>query len=435
MSNFGILRVCTWDPNLAREFHQKRRLVDLPYDAQLRAFQSENLTLPGSWSECLTELGNRATDVLFNVDLIQRRWCEENGVKVDFERDDWMFQVLRAQVKSFRPDVLFFYAGAFFEVRKPIRQALRQEFPFLKVVTGMWGDELWGNQYKSEFGDLDVVFTSTTAYQKFFDLAGIPAYALGSCYEHRLGQRVAQQPVAGPLYDFVFAGTTGYQKNDHRQRYLDLIEIMQKTNLHIWCREPDSRLPLRSYIKRPVKQVAMGIFTVLTPRQLEYLRERVFRKGPLANVIDSVSARKSGIAPRDDFFRNRRTVSELFPDRSHPLLLTGSDYYDLIRRSKLVFNRHRDEVADYGNVRVFEVTGLGSCLITDRGRELREFFVPDEEIVTYDTIDECVEKVIYLLDHEAQRREIAAKGQRRTLSEHTVMHRCIKMNDILQQML
>lgn len=436
MSNFKILRVCAGDTNLASDFYHKEHLSDLHYEAQLRKFQSENFTVPGSWSDCMCELGNQATDVLINCDLIQRRWCEENGVRVDFKHRDWMVQVLRAQIQFFMPDVLFFYGGGFSMVRRSIREDLRQEFPFLKIISGLWGDELWENQYKRKFGDLDVVFTSTMAYKKFFDLADIPAHAVGSCFDHRLGERVMQQPVSDPLYDFVFTGSTGYGCPDHIQRYLDMIEMMRRTNLHIWYREPDIIKPtptqrLKSYIKQPIKQVAMGMFTLLTIRQLTYLLEHTFGEGRIAYVIYSARSRKSGIPRREDFFSQRPKISDLFPDRSHPLLLTGSEYYDHMRRSKLVFNRHRDEVADYGNIRVFEATGLGACLITDRGSALREFFLPDEEIVTYVTIDECVEKVKYLLDHDSERREIAAKGQRRTLSEHTVMHQCIKINDIL----
>lgn len=84
---------------------------------------------------------------------------------------------------------------------------------------------------------------------------------------------------------------------------------------------------------------------------------------------------------------------------------------------------------------MFEVTGVGSCLLTDRGNETAHLFVPDEEIVTYSSIDECIEKVNYLLNNESVRIKIAQKGKARTLKDHTVMNRCQQVNEILQAIL
>ena len=39
-------------------------------------------------------------------------------------------------------------------------------------------------------------------------------------------------------------------------------------------------------------------------------------------------------------------------------------------------------------------------------------------------MDEAVEKVTYLLDHEDERAEIARAGQKRTLMDHTIFNRC-----------
>ena len=74
------------------------------------------------------------------------------------------------------------------------------------------------------------------------------------------------------------------------------------------------------------------------------------------------------------------------------------------------------------------MTGVSSCLITDRSSEMVHLFVPDEEGVTSSPIDECIEKVNYLLDNESVRIEIAKKGKTRTLKDHTVMNRCTEVN-------
>ena len=84
-------------------------------------------------------------------------------------------------------------------------------------------------------------------------------------------------------------------------------------------------------------------------------------------------------------------------------------------------------------MRLFEATGVGTCLLTDPGNNMADIFEEDREVVTYSSTDECVEKVEYLLGHEDVRREIAAAGQARTLKDHSVLQRCRQLDEILQR--
>src|SRR3989338_4809198 len=88
-----------------------------------------------------------------------------------------------------------------------------------------------------------------------------------------------------------------------------------------------------------------------------------------------------------------------------------------------------------GNMRMFEATGVGCCLLTDTGKNLTNLFEKDREVVTYTSIEECIEKVCFLIEHDIVRREIAIAGQKRTLRDHTVMNRAIQINEILQKRL
>ena len=57
---------------------------------------------------------------------------------------------------------------------------------------------------------------------------------------------------------------------------------------------------------------------------------------------------------------------------------------------------------------------------------------PDEEVVTYDSPSELVEKVRHYVAHPDERRAIAAAGQRRTLAEHTYRHRMEQLDALLR---
>ena len=145
----------------------------------------------------------------------------------------------------------------------------------------------------------------------------------------------------------------------------------------------------------------------------------------------SIYGRHTARHPRHGYFDDAKPLSELFPGRVSPGVF-GADYYALLASAGIVLNLHRDEDADIGNIRCFEATGLGACLLTDRGEELREFFDVENEIATFSTVDECREKAAYLIAHPEEMRRIAENGQRKTLARHTVRHRARAIAEALR---
>jgi hypothetical protein len=111
----------------------------------------------------------------------------------------------------------------------------------------------------------------------------------------------------------------------------------------------------------------------------------------------------------------------------------GLDAYRALRRSKVSLNRHSAASAGYANnMRLFESTGVGTCMVTDAGTNLGDLFVLDREVVAYENAEDCIERISYLLDHESDRQSIAIAGQLRTLREHTYHHRMVEMVGILE---
>ena len=98
------------------------------------------------------------------------------------------------------------------------------------------------------------------------------------------------------------------------------------------------------------------------------------------------------------------------------------------------FNFHGDLAGDYAaNVRMFEVTGAGTLLVTDHKKNMGELFEPDAEVLTYASIDECIEKLKWAIDHPVEAGRIAEAGQKRTLREHSVERRVDLLYEILKK--
>lgn len=128
--------------------------------------------------------------------------------------------------------------------------------------------------------------------------------------------------------------------------------------------------------------------------------------------------------------------------RAHCGPIWGLDMYRVLKQSKVTINLHARidvrGIASSGyaaNMRLFESTGVGTCLITERRANLLDVFEPEREVLTYASYDESIERIRHALDDEASRRTVAEAGQRRTLSEHTHAHRMEELLAFVQKRL
>jgi len=69
--------------------------------------------------------------------------------------------------------------------------------------------------------------------------------------------------------------------------------------------------------------------------------------------------------------------------------------------------------------RVFEVPGAGGLLVTERAEHLEEYFLPGEDIVVFNDIDDMAGKIKFLLSHPDKRDAIAKAGYARTKRDHS----------------
>ncbi len=114
----------------------------------------------------------------------------------------------------------------------------------------------------------------------------------------------------------------------------------------------------------------------------------------------------------------------------------GNEMYALLAEARVAWNRHAPFALGFANnMRLFEATGMGALLLTDRKPSLPSLFSPDEEVVTWRSAEECADKARWLLDHPAERAAIAAAGQRRTLRDHTYERRAAEALPLLTGLL
>ena len=98
MSNYRIVRI-----NLARServaaYWADQKFADRTYQGQLEIIRKDGRFFGPSWSSEMERLGNSAVDLLIDVEPLQRKWSDQQGLAIDFSSRDWMRDVLIEQL-------------------------------------------------------------------------------------------------------------------------------------------------------------------------------------------------------------------------------------------------------------------------------------------------------------------------------------------------
>jgi spore maturation protein CgeB len=354
------------------------------------------------FSKYLGQLSYEAQELFANFELMQKAWAKENGVR--FSRRNWIKEISLAQIKAFQPEVIFledlyvcdvdFRAQARAVCRRPVkiigwRAAPTDDYRILK--------------------DLDLVMTCAPVFIEALERHGIKTVLMSHAFEPSILQRVGS--IVSDL-NFTFIGMIALTSGFHRQRYSHVRKLMETTPLEMWGEIAAPVIPAGN-------ENLMTRLTGKANRAIDRLAAGRIR------LTGAGSAESLTTLPADP-------LQQRHPEKFHAPVF-GLDNFRVLGRSGLTFNCHIDCAENSaGNARLFEATGMGACLITDWKTNLPQIFEPDTEVVTYRSIDECIEKVNYLLEHQTERQRIAAAGQKRTLRDHTYVQRAAQLDEIIR---
>lgn len=98
-------------------------------------------------------------------------------------------------------------------------------------------------------------------------------------------------------------------------------------------------------------------------------------------------------------------------------------YYDemplLYRQSKINLNITSKSIRTGVPLRVFDVLGCGGFLITNYQAEIPEYFEIGKDLVVYESIEDLKQKVLYYLEHDDIREEIARNGHQKVKQNYS----------------
>jgi spore maturation protein CgeB len=369
---------------------------DLSYDEHNRLLLNETTEFTGSYYRNFRILNTEMRSIIANDNRLQNKWAVENGLKKGDIQD-----IIFGQINAFQPDILLIENLSL--VNRDWLENLRGRLKTLKLIIATHCAP-FNSKVLNSLGGVDFVITCTPGIKSELEGMGVKSYLVYHGFDSGILERLGKSD--NPITDdFIFSGSliSGGSFHSQRTKLIDDI-ISEGIDIGLYVNlEKEYRIKAKQTIflfSRFLKSVGMGSITE---------RYRIFDYGSswVDGYSDSLKAHKK--AP-----------------------LFGMEMFKLFLHSKVVLNYHIGMAGDYaGNMRMFEVTGIGSCLLTDNKKNINELFEQGAEVITYDNSTDCIEKVKWLLEHENERKSIAEAGQARTLRSHTVMERCKEILDIV----
>jgi len=344
----------------------------------MQIFLADGFFFGDAWKFYL-EAGGRyeVMDVVFNAELAQRQWAREHGVR--YSEENWSEAILAAQLADFKPDIWF--CNAWLTAQQRLR--LRRACPSIRYVIGYDGIR---NHDPECLAGCDAVLSCVRESAAFYTRAGFRGYWIPWGFDPRL---LARLKPSQERYLISFCGSMVIQRNVSHFERLRLVDRLQRAvGIDVFCADLSGR------------KIERLLLSHLYRRRLD-LAWRTVQICPAVRRLRRINCgERFGLA----------------------MLQTLAD-------SKVTLNIHIDIGKTAGNIRLFEATGVGTCLLTDWKENLPDIFEPDREVVAFCSAEECAEKARYLLDHEEARRAIAAAGQKRCLRDHNIGHHILKFAD------
>ncbi len=373
------------------------------YEKQLSHLYDDAFALSDFFSKNLAANGVNAHEIIENAGPLQDAWKKENGVQ------DSGYDLLIEQLNKLQPDVVFLNAG-----RTPFHmvERIREKVKSIRRLVGNCSAPYREGDLK-EFASYDFVITCSAGIELTLGHRGIKVYHMNHAFEHTLLPKVMENN-GYEESDVLFTGSLGFGENYHNIRR-DTITALLQQGINVSLRASTAEIsPFRHYAR-------CGAYAVAS----------TMKKLGLLNLAKSIPL--LGRATEWRSMPKRDSYPDVIKKNARPPLF-GIEMLKAMHTARIAFNSHIDMAGDYAaNMRLFEATGVGTCLVTDWKKNLHELFAPESEVVSYRNVEECIEKIKWLLDHPAERARIAKAGHERTLKEHTWNKRIPELDHIIRK--
>jgi len=421
MRNFRILRLANAAHYSGVEKEYLNQInpnwVLQSYQEQKAIWDSRYYVYADSFSYWMRKLGNEAMDIVVDCVSLQSSWARENDINTLL--DDWKIDTVLAQIGKFKPDVV--YLQDVHVLPSSIRKSLKSIFPFIKLVVIFRGYPGGSLRYFADFCDADMLLVSAPQLVTKFEQLGKEAHLVYHSFDHRIN-RFLNTVLDKDKVQLSFVGSLGYGTSEHAER-ANLINILSaQSELTIYSDDPWQNSSINSKVQNAFGRL---ISFAVQDYRVRKLGRNILAYKHLFPISIKSKLKKIIMAGRLTH-KNLQIGTKIFPG------VHGLNMYQALANSKISFNAHSNAAKGaVENMRMFQATGVGSCLLTDWGRNISELFEPDREVICYKTPEELIDKLRQLESNDNLRAEIAKNGQLRVLRDHTTEKRVAQIHTLI----
>jgi hypothetical protein len=402
---YKFLKITSYYRNFLNSFYESNPDIQkFSYSEYFKKIMSEKFAWSDFFKTHMEFFGNEANEIVHNAGLLQESWCKEfcGELKTD---------ILFEQIKYLKPDVIFIQDIKSFT--NEYLSYLKKSFPFIKLITGHICAPM-SNLEMGNFKNYDFLFTCLPTFAEQLKKINVKSYIVAHAFETTLLENInINNNFEENELLFIGSFVKSSDFHDERMHYIDSI-LKHGIDMKVYCNiQYDSLL------------------TILL-KQCAFISSKTINKIGLSKLNQKFNALKKSTSLTE--MPRRFKFSKEFQSKIINKSYFGLDMYKLLSKAKIGFNIHGGIAGKFAaNIRMFETTGVGSLLLTDNKENIKDFFEPDFEIITYSSTDECIEKISWLEKNPLKIAEISKAGQNRTLKDHTLKNRVQFIDEIIKQ--
>jgi hypothetical protein len=369
-----FLRITTNYADYLEQFYRQRPyLKHQSYAEQRKAFEYDAFFWDGYWTVEFSKLGYHVQEIIWNCEALQRRWAKEHLSQSKYSTHN-LYDILLAQIEEFCPDIVWLHCW-----HVDLLKTLKDRFPGIKLIIGWVGSSIpRGNM--PFFLATDIMFSCAPESVEKLSAYRDNVYHVNHWFVSDVLTRINLS--TNPGRNIVFTGELRMGTEHHIKRLAILQALIKQCKLEIYS----------SNVVKGTDRLSL----------INKVRYRI-KCSPYRHIMNA----------------------------SHEGVF-GLDMIQLLHDSRISLNIHADSSPRFAsNMKMFEISGSGSCLVTDWKENINDLFSEDTEVVTYKSVEECVEKVKWLLDNPKQRDEIAHAAQKRVEKQHRFDQRAAQMHHII----
>lgn len=374
-------------------------IVEQSYQEQLDHLVSKGFGWSNYLLKHLEVLGYVTKLHVINAGPLQMKWKQEFAQHSN--------NLIFDQIQVFNPEIIYIQNTASFSLQ--FIKELKEKIPTIRYMIS-WRSAPYTPEDVKKFSFFDLVLSSNPRIVSEFNNLNIKSELFHYGFEK--GKEIAIQSLlkCEKEKDILFAGSL-IEGRDYHNKRIHLLHEMIKAGLPL---EIHSRVT--PFYKKLIKKV-FGSSVYYTNKYVKYTSSfmpDIMHKALLWRDISLNNQEMSNLKIKKEYY--------------------GDELLRLIQLSKCSINIHIDNAGEYaGNSRLFEVTGTGSCLLTDKKKNLELLFEPDIEVLTYSSNEECIEKAKWVIENPKKAKDIGLRGQKKCLERHSFKKRSEQLNEIIQR--